>query len=144
MAKVATNRMGRSTKGGEPMATCSTVLIAEPGDDLTDGLQLWVRDNGHHLLTVDKFTDLLITLQREKVNVLVMDASLPQERAYESLSIIKGLCQRLPIIICAAENNPEQEALIRQKGIFYYHVTSFGLEELMMAIANALVRSAHA
>ena len=143
MAKVATNGMGRSTKGGEPMATCSTVLIAEPGDDLTDGLQLWVRDNGHHLLTVDKFTDLLITLQREKVNVLVMDVRLSEGHGYEAISIVKGLCHKLPIIICAAENNPEQEALIRQKGIFYYHVTSFGLEELMMAISNALGRAAH-
>ncbi len=49
---------------------------------------------------------------------------------YEAISIIKGLDRKLPIIITADENNPEQESRIRHKGIFYYHVNSFGLDEL--------------
>jgi len=125
------------------MAQCNKVIIAEPEADLASGLSLWLRENGHHPIAVNNFTNLLINLQREKVHVLVMDVRLCQGRGYEAISIIKGLCPKLPIIITAAENNPEQEALIRQRGIFYYHVTSFGLEELMMAISNAMVRSAH-
>jgi hypothetical protein len=39
------------------------------------------------------------------------------------------------------ENNPELESSIRQKGIFYYHVKSFGMDELMLAINNAMARS---
>ena len=53
----------------------------------------------------------------------------------------KGLDRKLPIIITADENNPEQESRIRQQGIFYYHVNSFGLDDLILAISNAMVRS---
>jgi DNA-binding NarL/FixJ family response regulator len=71
-----------------------------------------------------------------------MDAKLPEEMGYEAISIIKGHYRKLPIIITADENNPEQESRIRQKGIFYYHVISFGMDELILAISNAMVRSA--
>ena len=125
------------------MPKCGALLIAEPGQDLSQGLSSWAKENGHPMISVKDLKDLFLTLQKEKVGVLVMDVCLPQALGYETISIIKSLCQRLPIIITAAENNPEQEAQIRQKGIFYYHVKSFGLEELILAISNAMVRSSH-
>jgi DNA-binding NtrC family response regulator len=120
-----------------------TLLIAERGRELSACLDSWLRENGHHLITADNIKDVLITLQREKINVLVMDADLPAAMGYEAISIIKGLHRKLPIIVTADENNPEQESRIRQKGIFYYHVKSFGLDELMLAISNAMMRSSH-
>jgi DNA-binding NtrC family response regulator len=118
-----------------------TLLIAERGYELVGDLQSWARENGHQLICVDNIKDVLMTLQQERVNVLVLDACLPEEIGYEAISIIKGLCHKLPIIVTADENNPELEGRIRQKGIFYYHVKSFGAEELILAISNAMERS---
>jgi DNA-binding NtrC family response regulator len=119
------------------------LLIAERGYELAGDLDGWARENGYQLVRVDNIKDVLMTLQQERVNVLVLDACLPEEMGYESISIIKGLCHKLPIIVAADVNNPELESRIRQKGIFYYHVKSFGLEELMLAITNAMERSSH-
>jgi DNA-binding response OmpR family regulator len=118
-----------------------TLLVAERGLELSGGLNSWLSDLGHRLIRVDNMKDVLMTLQNEKVNVLVMDVGLPEDMGYEAISLIKGLHRRLPIIVTADMNNPEQESRIRQKGIFYYHVKSFGMEELMLAISNAMVRS---
>lgn len=120
---------------------CGTLLIAERGSELAQGLHPWLSERGHRIKTVDNIKDVLMTLQNEKINVLVMDALVPEKMGYEAISIIKGLHRNLPIIITADENNREQESCIRQKGIFYYHVNSFGLEELILAISNAMVRS---
>jgi DNA-binding NtrC family response regulator len=120
---------------------CQTLLVAERGCGLAEGLNDWLQEQGHQLKTVDNIKDVLMTLQNEKINVLVMDACLPEAMGYDAISIIKGLHRKLPIIITADENNAEQESRIRQKGIFYYHVNSFGLDELILAISNALVRS---
>jgi DNA-binding NtrC family response regulator len=129
-------------KGDEPvMEKCGTLLVAERGCDLAGGLTAWARENGHQLLSVDNLKDLIMTLQKQKVNVLVMDICLPDALGVEAIPIIKGICQKLPIIITAEENNPEQESRVRQKGIFYYHVKSFGVDELMLAISNAMMRS---
>jgi DNA-binding NtrC family response regulator len=119
---------------------CGTLLVAERGSGLSACLEPWLRDKGHQLITVDNFKDVLMTLQSEKVSVLVMEVGLPDAMGYEAISIIKGLHRKLPIIVTADENNPEQESRIRQKGIFYYHVKSFGMDELMLAISNAMVR----
>lgn len=119
-----------------------TLLIAERGSELSGCLHPWLSEKGHQLIKVDNIKDVLMTLQRERVNVLVMDVGLPEDMGYEAISIIKGLYRKLPIIVTADENNPEQESRIRQKGIFYYHVKSFGIDELMLAISNAMMRSA--
>lgn len=123
---------------------CGTCLVAERGRDLSSHLAIWLQEGGHQLITVDNLKDVLMTLQNEKIHVLVMDVCLPEALGYEAIAIIKGLYRKLPIIITADENNPEQESRIRQKGIFYYHVKSFGMEELMLAISNAMERSSHA
>lgn len=120
-----------------------TLLIADRSYDLVAQLEVWARENGHRLASVNNIKDVLMTLQRGHVNVLVLDACLPEEMGFEAISIIKGLCPKLPIIVTAAENNPELESQIRQRGIFYYHVKSFGPEELVLAIANAMERSSH-
>jgi len=112
---------------------CGTLLIAERGGELAQSLNFWIAEQGHRLKAVDNLKDLLMTLQSEKINVLVMDVRLPEEMGFEAISIIKGLHRKLPIIITADENNPEQESRIRQQGIFYYHVNSFGMDDLILA-----------
>jgi DNA-binding NtrC family response regulator len=129
-------------KGEAPgMSKCGILLVAELGCDLAGGLSVWAKENGHQLVSVDNLKDLIMTLQKHKVKVLVMDICLPDAMGAEAIPIIKGICQKLPIIVTAEENNPEQESRVRQKGIFYYHVKSFGPEELMLAISNAMQRS---
>jgi DNA-binding NtrC family response regulator len=123
------------------MEKCGTLLVAERGCGLAVELSTWARENGHRLLSVDNLKDLIITLQKQKINVLVMDICLPDAMGAEAISIIKGMCQKLPIIITAEENNPDLESRVRQQGIFYYHVKSFGVDELMLAISNAMKRS---
>ncbi len=118
-----------------------TLLIAERGGALAQSLDIWISEQGHRLKTVDNLKGVLMTLQSAKINVLVMDARLPEDLGYEAISIIKGMDRKLPIIITADENNAEQESRIRQQGIFYYHVNSFGLDDLILAISNAMVRS---
>lgn len=126
--------MAMMDKGG-------TLLVAERGSEVAKDVQDWARRNGHQLISVNTIKDVLMTLQQERVNVLVLDACLPEEIGFETIAIIKGLCHHLPIIVTAEENNPELESRIRQQGIFYYHVKSFGPDELMLAISNAMERS---
>ena len=123
------------------MEACQTLLIAEPGDDLTTTLVPWLSEKGYEVKIVDNIKDVFITLQGEKIHVLVMDVCLPESMGTEAISIIKSLRRDLPIIVTTDENNPKLESSIRQKGIFYYHVKSFGTDELMLAITNAMARS---
>ena len=124
------------------MAECGTLLIGEPGCKLATELDPWVVDKGYKVRAVENIKDVFLTLQDEKINVLVMDICLPEEIGCEAISIIKSMYRNLPIIVTTDENNPELESSVRQTGIFYYHVKSFGMDELILAISNAMTRSA--
>ncbi|MGD8252914.1 MAG: response regulator [Syntrophobacterales bacterium] len=123
------------------MEECQTLLIAEPGKDLSATLASWLSEKGYRVKQVDTIKDVLLTVQGEKIHALLMDVCLPESMGTEAISIIKGLRRDLPIIVTTDENNPQLESSIRQKGIFYYHVKSFGIDELMLAINNAMARS---
>ena len=123
------------------MEECQTLLIAEPDKDLSTTLVPWLSEKGYTVKIVDSIKDVLITVQGEKIHALVMDVCLPANMGTEVISIIKSLRRDLPIIVTTDENNPELESSIRQKGIFYYHVKSFVMDELMLAKNNAMARS---
>jgi two-component system phosphate regulon response regulator OmpR len=126
----------------KPVAECGTLLIGEPGCKLATELDPWVVDKGYKVKAVENIKDVFLTLQGEKIHVLVMDVCLPEEMGCEAISIIKSMNRNLPIIVTTDENNPELESSVRQMGIFYYHVKSFGMDELILAISSAMTRSA--
>ena len=123
------------------MTECGTLLIGESGCRLASELDPWVIEKGYKVRAVENIKDVFLALQCEKINVLVLDVCLPEEMGCEAISIIKSMYNKLPIIITTDENNPELEGSVRQVGIFYYHVKSFGMDELMLAISNAMARS---
>lgn len=130
------------SRNGQALVTdCQTLLIGEHGCRLATELDPWVVDKGYRVKAVDNIKDVFLTLQDEKVNVLVMDVCLPERMGYEAISIIKSMYRSLPIIVTTDKNNPELESRVRQMGIFYYHVTSFGMDELTLAIGSAMARS---
>ena len=92
---------------------------------------------GEKAIRAKTLKETLLTLQSQRVDVLVLDAAL-LEKDCEFISIIKGMEKDLPVIICADTNTPELESRIRQQRIFYYHIKSFGIEDLEMAVSNAI------
>ncbi|MBW1888095.1 MAG: hypothetical protein JRI52_07070 [Deltaproteobacteria bacterium] len=119
-----------------------TILIAEPTEMLSLELHPFLADIGFKTIQGRTLKETLLTLQNQIVDVLVLDAALLGEDC-GFISIIKGIEQDLPIILCAETNTPEFEGKVRQQRIFYYHIKSFGIQDLEMAISNAINYSPH-
>lgn len=121
------------------MDSTKTIIIAEPADALAPELHAFLGDTGFKSVRPTTLKETLLTLQSQRADVLVLDAVLLEED-YDFISVIKGIEGDLPIIICAETNTPEFESKIRQQGIFFYHIKSFGIQDLQMAISNAINR----
>ena len=121
------------------MDSTKTIIIAEPADALAPELHAFLGDTGFKSIRPTTLKETLLTLQSQRADVLVLDAVLLEED-YDFISVIKGIEGDLPIIICAETNTPEFESKIRQQGIFFYHIKSFGIQDLQMAISNAINR----
>ncbi|MBW1894823.1 MAG: hypothetical protein JRI91_14185 [Deltaproteobacteria bacterium] len=119
------------------MATEKTILIAEPTGLLSSKLQPFLTDMGISMLQLKTLKETLMTLQNRSVDVLLLDSGLLEEDC-GFISIIKGIAENLRIIVCAETNTPEFESNARQQRIFYYHIKSFGTQDLEMAISNAI------
>ena len=124
------------------MDTSKTILIAEPTDTLSSGLRPFLTDDVYSAIQLRTLKETLLTLQSQSVDVLVLDATLLKEDC-DFISIIKGIAEDLRIIICAETNTPEFESKVRQQRVFYYHIKSFGIQDLEMAISNAINYSPH-
>jgi DNA-binding NtrC family response regulator len=119
------------------MATEKTILIAEPTGLLSSKLQPFLTDMGISMIQLKTLKDTLMTLQNMSVDVLLLDSGLLEEDC-GFIPIIKGIAENLRIIVCAETNTPEFESNARQQRIFYYHIKSFGTQDLEMAISNAI------
>jgi len=113
------------------------ILIAEPAEVLSENLETFSKDKGFALLKTSNLKETLLTLQGQRVDALVLHALLLKEDC-GFISVIKGMEKDLPIIICADSNTPELEIEIRKQKIFYYHIQSFGIQDLEMALSNAV------
>jgi len=124
------------------MGTERAVIIAEPSEMLLTGLRPFLADNDLRVIHARTQKEALLALQNQRVHAMVLDADLLEEDC-EFISLVKGMQANLPIIVCAEVNTPEFEIRIRQKRIFYYHLKSFGLEDLEMALSNAILKVSH-
>jgi len=95
---------------------------------------------GYRVEKADRLKEAFQCLHREKMDVVILDVQMPEMKGYEAIPLIKGIDPDLPIIITAKENSPELESQVRHQRVFYYHVKSFGLEELKLAVENAIKR----
>lgn len=114
-----------------------TILFAEPLETASWELKSLLTERGERPMVANTLKETLLTLQSERIDVLVLDAALLEEDC-GFISVIRGIERDLPIIVCAETNTPEMESRIRQQRIFYYHIKSFGTQDLMMAISNAV------
>lgn len=124
----------------ETIKSKGTILIIDRDFVYLEDLSGHLQEAGYEVWTADKVSGALAMVQSEKIDVVILAADMPEMQGHEVVPIIKALAPRLPVIITAPENNQELEVKVRQASIFYYHVKSFGLEELDLAVQNALER----
>ncbi len=105
-------------------------------------LQSFLAEQDVRLIPLRTLKETLMMLQNLRVDVMLLDSNLLEEDC-GFISIIKGIAENIRIIICAENNSPEFEINARQKKIFYYHINSFGTQDLEVAISNAINYSPH-
>jgi DNA-binding NtrC family response regulator len=76
--------------------------------------------------------------QEQHFDVFVLDADLKRIRIECAIRILKGCNPFARIIVQADSNSRRLEAKIRKEQIYYYHLNSFGVKELALAVFTAL------
>lgn len=85
----------------------------------------------------DNFCRGIQKIQEGKVQIVIMEAEMKEIKGYEAIPIIKNIDNKIPLIIITSNNSKDLERKIREGGIFYYHIKSFDMKDLKLAITNA-------
>ena len=86
----------------------------------------------------ERVSEAIRKIQEEHFSVLILDVGVKDMAWSEAIPIMKGLDAHLPIIMTSDYNTPELEAAILRQRAFYYHVKSFGTDDLILAVRNAI------
>lgn len=78
--------------------------------------------------------------QNARFDVIVLDANIKGIPIEQAIHILRDIDPGVKIIVKTRENSKELEAKVRQEKIYYYHLESFGTEDLKLAIISALGR----
>lgn len=76
--------------------------------------------------------------QAQAVNFhcIIMDVNLPEMEGYEAVELLRTVSRNTPIVLVAEHNTRELESKVREKGVYYYYLRSFGHDELRLAVGG--------
>jgi two-component system response regulator HydG/two-component system response regulator AtoC len=114
------------------------VLIVEPDPHMAEKLNQLFRKERFVVSLTERVSEAIRKIQEEHFSVLILDVGAKDMAWSEAIPIVKGLNAHLPIIMTSDHNTPELEASILKHRAFYYHVKSFGTEDLILAVRNAI------
>lgn len=114
------------------------VLIVEPDQHMSEKLYQIFRKERFVVSLTERVSEAIRKIQEEHFSVLILDVGVKDMAWGEAIPIVKGLDAHLPIIMTSDHNTPELEASILKQRAFYYHVKSFGTEDLILAVRNAI------
>ncbi len=116
-------------------------MVADSDKGSLEATHALLLEEGYHVQKTAWLNEVFHSLQQEKIDVLILDVKMTEMKGYEAIPIIRGIAPGLPIIVTTDENSPELESRVRHYGVFYYHIKSFGFEELKLAVQNAVKKS---
>ena len=114
------------------------VLIVEPDPHMSEKLYQIFRKERFVVSLTERVSEAIRKIQEEHFSVLILDVGVKDMVWSEAIPIVRGLDAHLPIIMTSDHNTPELEASILKHRAFYYHVKSFGTEDLILAVRNAI------
>jgi len=122
------------------MKTEKSILLVEPDQHTAKRLDAVLKKEKFKVNPVERGSEAIRYVQQEHVSVLILDTGIKDMKWEEVVPIVKGFNPGLSIIMTSVTNTPELESTILHHKVFYYHVKSFGNDELVLAVRNAVER----
>ena len=124
------------------MKTEKSILLVEPDQHTAKRLDAVLKKEKFKVHLAERGSETIRYVQQEHVSVLILDTGIKDMKWEEVVPIVKGFNPGMPIIMTSDANSPELESTILQQKVFYYHIKSFGNDELVLAVRNAVERHA--
>ena len=112
------------------------ILVVDDEDHIRDYLAEELTDEGYEVLIATSAPEALKIIEKEELNLVVLDIRMPGMTGVEALPRILGLKENLPVILNTAYSQYQQDFMAWAANA--YVIKSFDLTELKAKIKELL------
>lgn len=114
------------------------VLVADVDEESRDSVARFLSSRNLTVYTASGGSEVIQKIQDLPIKVLVMDVELGGIKGNEVITILKKIDPQLRIIATSTSNSLELARKIRVEGVFFYALKPLDLEEIELAVKDAL------
>ena len=113
------------------------ILIVDHDTAFARKLSATLAAQGYDVEAAEGIVQAARRMRDVSFDCLIVDEDLPEMKGHDAVPVLKAICPRAPVIVTAARNTMEVESSIRRQDVFFYHVKTFDMQELQMAVRDA-------
>lgn len=114
------------------------LLILKRDEKNTDEFSHFIKKQNAEMAIEHELAAGIIQAQNTKFDIIVLDAAVPEMPIDKTIQILRDIDPLMKIIVKSEKNSKEFEARIRNEKIYYFHLDSFGIDDLKLAVKSAL------
>jgi two-component system, NtrC family, response regulator PilR len=114
------------------------ILIVDDEEVLQDVLTVLMQKEGHHTFSAYSGEEALETLEREEIDLVLLDLMLP---GMDGMQVLKEIRQRQPdqvVVVITAFSSIESAIEAMREGAFHYIPKPFKNEEVLLTLRKGL------
>ena len=119
-----------------------SILIIDDEPHLPHQFARFLKKHGYDVATVADGEAGLLTLQKDSVDLILLDLRLPKMSGLEVLERIRQTDQELPVVMLTAYGDVQSAVAAMKLGAYDYLLKGFDLDELLLVVRRGLEMSA--
>jgi len=120
-----------------------TILIVDDDITLLNQLEKVFKYEGYNVISIDKPQEVIKTIQKENIDIILLDIMMPKIDGFEVFSEIQKEKLDIPIIFLTGKTFIEDKITALNSGADDYITKPFKIEEVLARVNRALERNSH-
>lgn len=116
-----------------------TVLVCDDDRDIRRALRIYLTDAGYHVLEAVNGRQLLETIDREEVHLILLDIMMPEMDGVSALALLRER-SAVPVILLTAKSEDEDKITGLDLGADDYVTKPFNVQEVLARVKAILRR----
>ena len=114
------------------------LLISKKSNETVHDIEHFLFDHRIGYETVNDPYSGLQRAQEQHFDLIILDTGSQNTSINQAIRLLKGCDPQTRIIVQTDSNSRALESAIRKEKVYYFHINSFGLKDLTIAIQSAL------
>jgi len=116
------------------------ILIMDSDQETVEKLSRFLRNEGYWVKRAEQTNRFFEKIKNEQIDVIILAVEAWGVKGFDLIPIIKKINRFVPIIVTSADDSMDVAIRVREQGVFFYAIKPLDMNEIRLAVKNALNR----